>query len=379
MATGIVDINSPLIRRRWLSEGLIKELSERSFWTPMTGGSTNSIIYQVNKSDATTGHTVVFDFHSKLSGAPIEGKTTATGKGEVKKRFSDRITVKRYRHVVDNGDMFDTVESGAFNLSNHSDSRQKLASLFRRTKDQSIFDTLQGNMGQAPTHSADYAVGTFDYDSLIELAELLKTSNDFSKGAKRRPLEPTMTKDGRDCWYFVIDPSVATVIKQSEKYQSLVFNADVRGDNNRAIKGIIGKIDNLTIIEAPSFFGYSSNTTAHAVNGPGFKIDQTEVEMCGMRRRDSANLWSGQQGFSAAGAHVHRCLLLGAGAVQLAFGKQPDYQFQRSMDFGITSESCVEWWYNLKKTKLKTEVEDYKEAKVAGIDFGVISVDISIA
>ena len=71
-----------------------------------------------------------------------------------------------------------------------------------------------------------------------------------------------------------------------------------------------------------------------------------------------------------------RGLLLGAGALQLGIGKMPEYRWQSSQDFGIDSESAVISWVGIQKTKLVAEDVDYLDAKVAGIDYGVIAVDV---
>ena len=71
-------------------------------------------------------------------------------KGEQKKKFSDKITVDRYRLVADNGDSFDAVNIGDLSISQHSDSRIKLGDLFTRFKDQALFDTA--HCKKAPTN-----------------------------------------------------------------------------------------------------------------------------------------------------------------------------------------------------------------------------------
>ena len=103
MATGIVALDSDLVRKKWMREGLIQAAST-SFWSPYVGSNKNSVIYQSNNMNASDGHTVVFDFDGNLSGKAVKGKNTAYGKGEQKKKFSDKITVDRYRLVADNGD-----------------------------------------------------------------------------------------------------------------------------------------------------------------------------------------------------------------------------------------------------------------------------------
>jgi len=53
----------------------------------------------------------------------------------------------------------------------------------------------------------------------------------------------------------------------------------------------------------------------------------------------------------------------------------PDYKFQSSEDFGIDSESMLEWWGNAQTTVLKPETEDYEKAKIGDMAFGCIFVD----
>jgi len=365
-----VEMNSDLVRKKWMREGLIQARS-KSFWDAYTGMTGDSVVVQVNNTNAAEGHTVVFDYDGNLSGRAIKGKDTAYGKGEQKKKFSDKITVDRYRLVVDNGDEFDAVDIGDLSLSQHSDSRTKLSDLFTRFKDQALFDAAQGANGQAPSHIIDIG-STFDSDTLIDIENFVKTSTGFTTGAAlpRTPLYPYRTADGTPYWIMVVDSFMATKLKKSAKYQSLVYNADVRGNDNRAFKGIIGKIGSLLVVEAALFFGYTdTNSTT------GFSMEKSEVEIAGLRRRDSNGRWTGQVDYNPALAIKSRALIMGQNALQIAFGKMPDYKFQESQDFGIKSESAVEFWMNTQKTTLLSEMEDYKAAKVAGFDFGVIAID----
>lgn len=364
-----IGITSELKRKKWMREGLLQAAS-KSFWSAYTGNSPDAIVYQVNKTDAAEGHTVVFDYDGSLASKAIKGKETAFGKGEVKRKFSNKLTVDRYRLVTDNGDAFDAVDIGDLSLSQHADSRSKLADLFVRFKDQAIFDAAQGLKGSAPTHIFDLGT-TFDYNSLLDIERNLKTSSSFSTGSARRPLQPYTLADGRPVWLFVMDPLMAGMLKKSSGYQTLVYNADVRGNDNRAIKGVFGKIGNLLLIEADAFFG----TTDSAAST--FGLSDSAVEIAGLRKKDANGLWTGQTGYVASGVdQISRGLLLGANAIQMGFGKMPDYKFQESTDFGIKSESALEVWMDVQKTILTAETTDYDQAKVASVDWGVIAVDV---
>ena len=376
MTTGVVALTSDLKRKRWLREGMIQAAS-KSFWSPLTGSTKDGVVYQVNNTSAKEGHTVVFDYSGNITGKAKKGKETAYGEGESKRKFSDKITVERYRMVVDNGDEFDAVDIGDLQINQHSDSRSKLSDLFIRFKDQALFDAAQGNLGQAPTHVIDL-VATFTFDTLTDIETTLKTSNGFDTGGVRRPLDVYQTKDGEPCWLFVIDAAMAALLrKDTSGYQTMMSRADVRGNNNRLIKGVIGKIGSMIIVVADQFFGETAGTAL------GWGLNDSEIEISGLRQYAGADPatapWTGQTGFTYTDADLHsRGIILGAGALQLAFGKHPDYHWQPSEDFAITSESALEVWMETQKTKLVAENDAYKAAKVAAIDYGVIAVDVMI-
>lgn len=387
MATGLLPLNSDLRRKRWIQEGLV-QASSRSFWTPFTGTTKDSIVYQVNNENSGSGHTVVFDYDGNMSGKAIKGKNTAFGKGETKKKFSDKIVVERYRLVADNGDAFDAVDIGDLNISQHSDSRAKLGDLFVRFKDQFLFDAAQGNLNtqttgtnQAPSHVIDLGT-TFDFGALLDIEKTLKTSNGFSTGGVRRPLDPFMTRSEKygeqPFWIMVIDAAMANLLRSDVAgYQTIVRSGDVRGDNNRNIKGLIGTMGSLMIVEAGQFFGSTDGSVA------GWDADASEIEMCGLRQYDGADpttaLWTGQEGFDYQSTSLHsRGLIMGRSALQMAFGKRPDYKFQESQDFGIKSESALEVWMEAQKCNMKAEDKKYKAAKVSDLDYGVVTVDVQV-
>lgn len=382
MATGQVRLGSDLERKKWMREGLVQSAS-KSFWSPLTGTTADSVVYQAKNETAGDGHTVVFDFSGNLSGRAKKGKETAVGTGETKRKFSSKITVERYRLVVDNGDAFDGANIGDLTINQHTDSRSKLGDLFVRFKDQSLFDAAQGlittnqDVVQTPTHAIDLGT-TFTWNTLVDIERTLKTSTGFTTGGVRRPLKPYTMANGEPVWLYVIDAAMAAILrKDTSGYQNILKDADMRGDGNRLLKGVIGKIGSLLIMEAPNFFGSNQAT------GVGFGFNDSEIEISGLRQYDGADpataLWTGQEGFSYTSANLHsRGLILGAGALQLAFGKQPDYKFQESQDFSITAESAVEFWMEAQKTKLKAENTDYKAAKIADIDFGVVVTDLEV-
>ncbi len=379
MATAVVGLNSDLKRKGWVMEGLVQAAS-RSFWSPYTGMSKDSIIYQHNDISAKAGHTVIFDYSGNLSGRPVKGKNVATGTGEQKKKFSSKITVERYRYVVDNGDVFDGVDIGDLAINQHSNSRAGLSDLFIRAKDQGIFDAAQGFKGGfAPSHSIQIngATNALAYKDLVNIEKILRTGTGYMTGVagsttaapQRAPLVPYRLNDGRSIWIMVIDPHTAANIRGNAAGNGIMpmaQTADLRGNNNRVFRGLVGQVGQLVLVEAESFFGKTVS------NG----LDGSETEIAGMRNIDAAGKWSGEEGFTAP--RYSRNLIMGAGAIQCAMGKQPDYDFQWSTDFKISSESVLETWMEIQKTRLLAENDEYHQAVRGGNDYGVIALDVRL-
>lgn len=379
MSTGVVRPGSDLKRKAWMREGLVQAAS-KSFWNGMTANNSKGVVFQAKNESAKDGHTVVFDYDGNLSGKAIKGKDTAFGKGEQKKKFSDKITVERYRLVVDNGDKFDGVDIGDLQINEHSDSRNKLADLWIRWKDQGLFDAAQGNLivneggRQAASHVIEST--SFTFDTLIDVETTLRTSQGFTTGGVRRPLTPWNLNDSDPVWLVIIDAPTAAKLRKDVRWTSITSQADARGNGNRALSGEIKRVGALLVICAPMFFGATKGTSA-----TGFGLNDSEVEMSGLRQWDKTNnAWTGQDGFAYTSANLwSRNLILGAGGLQIAFGKQPDYKVQFSEDFAIKSESCLEVWTEMRKSVLKPENEEYKQAKISNLDYGVIALDVKIS
>lgn len=376
-ATGVVQLNSELIRKGWMVEGMVQGAA-KSWWSPLIGSSKAAVVYQVNDFGAGNGHTVVFDYSGNLSGEGFEDKEQAYGKGEAKKKFSDKLIVKRVRYAVDNGDEYDAVNIGDLELNMHQDSRVKLSDLWNRNKDQWLFDAGQGRLnsianthiirpGKKATIGALVADDKLTYNFLWDMEEMVRVGEGFAVGGKRRPLDPYTGTDSDPVWIFAIDPTMKRQLIQDGPLQANMGVADVRGEGNVLIKGQLGKIGTLLITETPRFFGSSSART----------LGKSRVEISGLRLVDSAGFYYGEKGYGASGVTIaSRGLLLGAGALQLGVGKMPEYRWQSSQDFGIDSESAVISWVGVQKTKLVAEDVDYIDAKVAGMDYGVIAVDV---
>jgi len=370
--TGKVDIGSDLVRKAWMSEGLIQK-SATSFWAPYKGKTMDSIIMVENDISASKGHTVVFPFDGNLSGRPVKGNTTAKGKGEQKKKFSDKLTVADYRYVVDNGTKFDGVDIGDLSINEHSDSRSKLADLWVRSEDQAFFDLGQ----QEAEFGLEFAAGEFDLDAVLKIETAVKTGTGFDTApsdiTKRLPLKPFALAGGEPVWIIVLDVAAKGTFLKQAGAGALLKDADVRGNDNRLIKGVIGKIGNFLFVEAGTFFG---ETEGDITTNGYYNYENTGVEMAGLRQMDDEGNWSGTEDFDGT-AKTSRCLVLGAGAFQKANGMMPDYKYEAT-DFGKFSESCLETWCAAKPSKLVAENDDYKDGKVAGYNYGIVFVDVAL-
>ena len=381
--TGVVSYDSELVRKRWVTEGLIQSAA-KSFWAPYKGKGRDSIIMNVNDISAGQGHTVVFDMDGKLVGKPIKGKAQAVGTGEQKKKFSDRVTVDIYRWVVDNGHRFDGVNIGDLSINQHADSRSKLADLYVRSTDQAYFD-----LGQQTSEFGVSLGTTFTFDDFLELEQIAKTGKGFTTNktgfTSRAPIEPFRTQDGEPVWLLVIDIATKKALLGETGAQNLLKSIDVRGNQNRLFRGVVGKIGSFVVVEGPTFFG---NTYGKSIINDYYQYQNNSVYNAGLRQYTTAAvdwndptqyIWTGEEGFEAAAETKLRSrnLLLGAGAFQFAMGKQPDYKFEEH-DFGSHSESCLEVWCGAKPAKYIAENEDYDAVKVSGYNYGCTFVDFEI-
>jgi len=400
MATNKLDYNSPLLRKRWVKDRLLQD-AHKSFWRRFTGTTSDSVVYQERNTNASTGHTVVFDYSGKLTGKAYRGDDYTYGRGETKRRFSNQITVEEFSLYVDNGSKFDAVAFGDLNSAQHQDSIRKLSDLFQRHKDQALFDVAQGAVGTPPTHILNLG-NTFTYNDLLRIESAAKKGEDLvvpdaqgvvsNQGAvKRAPLEGWSTQDGEPIYIAIIDEYMATALKRDPNYQTIVVGADVRGQRNRALDMAIGRLGNVVYIEAPVFFGYTEGAGT-------FTLFDTEPQFSGLRRYarddDGRLYWEGQTGYDLVvaklkqdlatgtttnydnGCRIYsRGLLLGAGALQSAWGKDPDYVLEWGA-FKKTSQSMLDYWANFQKTILTVENGTDYAGKVANIDYGVIALDL---
>jgi N4-gp56 family major capsid protein len=366
-----LSLTSDLKRKQWVAEKLLEKAPESHF-AGLIGGSANSVVHRANNAQAKAGHTVVFDAKGDLSNKPVFGDDQSTGKGETKRKYSQTLTVDRYRAVVKNETEYDAVDAGDLTSAVHSSGMESLSRWYTGFKDQTIFDTLQGNLGTSSTHEMDLTA-TLDYNALLTLETAVKTGRGFSTGADRMPLTPVRLKGGRAVWLFMVDADMAKKLKQSSNFQTVAASADVRGEGNMLLNGVIGTIGNLMVMEVPNYFGETDS-------GSSWSIKNVGVEYAGLRQYDNTNSkWSGQTGFDSkpAGDLLSYGVILGANAVQLGMGKAPEYKFNEETLEG-TSESQLETWMGVQKTNYTLETGSVRKAKQTALDYGIIRVKLKV-
>ena len=370
--TSILRYGNTLERQQWMVEGIIQEKSQ-SFWNGLIGNSADSVIYQKNDLRASEGMTINFDYKGNLATAGFRGREQAFGNAPVKFKFSDQIVIEDGRYTVDNGREFDAAVIGDIDLSTHEDSRSLLADNFIRAKDQMFFDLGSGYLrGEALSHvmrpsnvavSAMTTAHKMSWSFLVKLETAAKTGK-IGTYERRSPIKPFKMADGKKYWLVILDSYQIQDLLEDTKFQSIYTQAQVRGNGNELISHAIAKVGSLIIMEAQTFFGESKSN----------ELFKQSVETAGLRTIDQAGTFSGTT-TAQTGKIASRGFLVGAGAFQFGVGKMMDYKFQPSQDFGITSESCVETWLQAKRCNLTAEVEDYKEAKVANMDYSLFAFD----
>ena len=393
--TAVVPYSSDLLRRKWIRDGMVEAANE-SFWSRFIGSGEKSVIRQTKLNTAKDGHTVVFQYSGALEGKGVKDKETAYGKGESKKLFSDKVTINRWRFPVYNGDEWDATAIADLNSTQHSNSRSLLMDLWTKLKDQAIFDCMQfGATHRYIIEAKAPGKPTFTYNDLVALELACKSGNGFSsmtdktKVKKRFPILPFSWEGNKPMWLLVLDSYMLATLYMDTEFQGALQQMDVRGDKNRLLSGVIGKIRNFIIMDAGTFMGQSQEGVASAINGGlvdklGYaQFDSTKIMTSGLRTYRGADSrfvpqsWEGD--LTQTGDKVFsRGLVVGQMALQFAWGREPDYKFKSSQDFDIDSESCLEVWCGVKPVKLISENKDYAAAEAAGTSLGIIAVDMQL-
>lgn len=388
--------DNPLIRQGWVLENLLSQVPY-SYTGSFAGGTSASIIHQYNEKKG-NGHVVVFQDRGGVEGNWKIGKETVRGTGEEKKLFETTMLTSRIRTEVKNDDKFEAIEIDDLRLSEHQDSMQELAKMWVAAKDQAFFDVCQ----QSASHRIILG-NDFTFSDFGKIERIVKTGDGYYERDKktliktRRPMLQSWKTRGGDRLFnqylLLIDPYMKEKLLGGKAVQDVLAQADVRGNENRLINGVIGKIGtNITVVELPLFDGWTEsqavgdfvNTTAGATDSFMAKFEKTHLkaDAQGLRIYTGANdsfvptSWTGD-GLTEGAKKFSRALLIGAGAVQLGYGKMPEYNYAESPDYGIDSTSMLEVWTGMRARVYNAVRGDYK-TPIANMTFGIIAIDMQI-
>lgn len=389
--TNVVDYNSPLVRKDWVKNNL-GSLAQDQFFAPYVGGSENSMIHQVESEKSDAGHTVVFQTNGSLQGNFVKGDETLIGTGEQQLVFEDKIVVEEYRTAVNLGTRYDAQEINNLESNMHSYAITELSKLWNKAKDQMIFDSMQ----QGATDRLVF--NDFNYDTIAYINQAVSTGYGYvgidNKDTKRKQRLPLVPFNGvnyggssEPLYILFVDQSVTTAFLTNTETKNLMSSSDVRGRDNMLLRGVIGRIGNILVVNAPSFFGYSSNNffdkTRRYPN-----ITETKIQFAGLRNYVGSDDtytplgWSGTADFkknATKGNKLYsRCILAGASAIQFGAGRSPEYTLEE-FDHKHKAESGLSVICNAKPTILKSSnAEADYNVGITDNSFGMIAIDIKL-
>lgn len=397
--TGFISPGSPLERQKWVLDNL-RDRAQFSFTNGLVGNNSRSVIHQINETGAKNGHRTAFQNRGQTLGNWKKDQEVVRGTGENKQLYSDMVEVARWRTEVNNGDQFDGVNVGDLSLTQHQDAVADLSSIYVKDMDQAFFDVAQ----QSASHRIKLDNG-FNYDAFFEIEKIIKAGEGYIKNEsntainKRRAVLDGFTAVGgtqdagvatnlvMNKYLMFIDPYMKEQLYKDPRFQTMMATADIRGNGNRVINGVVGKVGSLIIVEVPLFMGHTRSRVAgdfinknpEAVNAFSHQFDKHKVVTQGLRTYTAdtdwePKAWEGDEVRARGANKFSRAVIVSAGAMLKAVGRMPEYKLAYSPDYGITSGSMLEVWQGFKARYLKAETGD--NANIAGTSYGIVSVDV---
>jgi hypothetical protein len=376
-STAQLNLNDPLERKRWVKQQLVIAANSRAnLFRGYVGGSAQSIIYRSSMTASNAMQSVIFDFDGFLSNPPIVGKQRAVGKGEAQKHFSDQLHLNFYRFVRDNGWRVEASAYDKVNNTKHTYAMSQLANLNTRFYSQTLSDAFQGVLkGCEPTHivrpnnkakTADLtATDKPTLSFLNKLEEVAQMGWGFSEGVSetRLPLIPG-TASGR--YTLLVDQLFPILLREDPAFRELIQYADVRGNNNRLLRGYIGTIGNLDIVTVPMAHGFM---VSREFGGSG-------VMLPGFRFLNKNGAVTGEKNFSIKDELIGRGVIIGQSALRLASGPAPEYVYEE-YDAKEFSESILRAFMNVAPVRYREHNGDYS-TNITGYNFGMIHFEYYI-
>ncbi|MBN8294554.1 N4-gp56 family major capsid protein [Rhodobacter sp. NTK016B] len=168
MSQTVIGVGDPRAIRRWSSR-LAQDTLPKSFWgRKFFGKDENSVIHETTELASGAGDRIQFDLSANITGSPVLGDDTATGKEKALRFYSDEVAIDQARLPVSAGGRM-TQKRTVHNLRNTA--RRRMAEYWASWIDQLVFMYLAGARGvntefHEPTTYAGHAGNNFTaYDN----------------------------------------------------------------------------------------------------------------------------------------------------------------------------------------------------------------------
>lgn len=232
--------NAVAVISLWGQE-LLYDMREQTFWDRWSGqsGENMPIIYNTDLTKK-SGETVKVDFLSKATGSAVTGTTTLRDAEEEATFYQLDVTVTYRRHgfAVHECDQQKTVHQ----LREWG--RREGARWMAAHVDDSIFDILD-----AQTTNRLYG-GTATSKATLTAGDKLTASLISKARAKARSLFiPQINVGGRMLYVMIVSSYAAYDLKLDETWQNAQKYANVRGDDNPLLSGMLGIYDGVALFE----------------------------------------------------------------------------------------------------------------------------------
>lgn len=390
----IANESTRLLKEAWDPMEDLAQYRSQSIWNGFTGDSMKSPIIKKDINLAVVGNKVNLSYSLPLTKGFIQGKEQKIGTGEKRIAFDGDLEIDKLVLTADIPDWYETTEIGAMKWADIASTRGDLSLNYIRQIDQAFFDTFQGLHKVRKSGVWDIPKGKMQMPATFTMSNIKELYNVATTGimpagssiVRREPLIPFKLFDnGMPMYVLIVDSNMALRLRSQPDYISYC-NVDLRGRENLLFTGIIGKIDNILVIEAPicvsdlnsDMIESSGVGTLREIGFPFAGASRTSL--AGLRFQDTAGLWTGEKGFSYHNPFKHRGILLGAGGLTHAVASTPAPTFRlEKKEYDQGAEIAMFSYSEMKKTSYSESVgRDNPNLRATGIDYGCIVIDFLV-
>lgn len=147
MADTSFGVNHPLAVKAWAKKLMVESLKQMWF-SKFIGSGSRSVIQTFDNLKKDAGDRIRIGLRMQLSGAGVQGDSTAEGNEEALSLYYDDIYINQLRHQVISGGK---MSEQRVPFSVREESMQALADWWARRDEEAIANQLAGNTGQSNT------------------------------------------------------------------------------------------------------------------------------------------------------------------------------------------------------------------------------------